>query len=140
MTIGMSRYTRIGDALRRLEPPSILKDNGLIDNAAVTGNRFQRISKRVRRCHDVIQQSKVSTVRLRNESKAKKIVVELFGDDFQKCDLLSDTDALFGIIDLIDSQSDARQKRLQLDTRSERAIGREPRQYTLRSSVSPRAA
>ena len=41
------------------------------------------------------------------EGKAKEIVVELFGNRFQKCNLTSGTDAVFGIIDVIDGQSSA---------------------------------
>ena len=85
--ISMARDARIGQAQRRFGRLSILKHDGFIGDAAVTGSALQRTPKRVGRCHDVIQQSEISTVELFGETKAKEIVVKHFGGDFKKSDL-----------------------------------------------------
>ena len=104
----MARDARIGQAQRRLACLQTLKHDGFIGDAAVAGSPLQRISERVGRGHDVIQQSKISTIELFGETKAKEYVVKRLGSRFKKSDLSAGVDALLEIIDLLNGQSNAR--------------------------------
>ena len=99
LPIGMARDTRIGQAQPRLTCLEILQHDGFIGDAAVAGSPLQRFSERVGGGHNVIQQSKVSTVELFSEAKAKEYVVKRLGCRFKKSDLSAGVDALLGIID-----------------------------------------
>jgi hypothetical protein len=85
----------------------ILKHDGFIGDPTVTGSTLQRFRKRVGRRHDVVEQSKVSTIKLFGEAKTKELVGERLSNDFKKGDLASGVDAPLGIVDLINGQSSA---------------------------------
>src|SRR5262249_12911720 len=106
LPISMARDARIVQAQCMGARP-ILKRDGFIGDPTVTGSTLQCFPKRVGRRHDVVEQSKVSTVKLFGEAKTKELVVERLGNDFKKGDLASGVDALLGIVDLINGQSSA---------------------------------
>ena len=88
LLIGMAWDPRIGQAQPRFGPLLILKYDGFIGDAAVAGSALQRAPECVGRCHDVIQQSEISTIELFGETKAKEILVERLGGGFKKSDLI----------------------------------------------------
>src|SRR5215510_1872137 len=97
--------------------------HSLIVDHAVSRYTLERVAERLGRGQNVIQQPQLAQINVLGETKTEKFVLQCVPYKIEESDLVPDTDANVGILDLLRGQARTLDQRLDVQTSRRLHIG-----------------